>query len=843
MDAVLDDLRTSLRHLRRRPWASITAVAVLAGGLAISVPVLAALDQVLLRPAPFPDSERVVWLRVTSDEGTLAGATLQASGGAYLDWKERLDVFEATAATQWSNAALGAERPRRVRVLRVEPEFFDVIRIRPVLGRAIRTREGEGAAEAVLSHELWTRRFGADPDVLGRSITVGASTREIVGVMPRGFRFYDMYGGETTPALLLSDPFVGWGGDPELYTPAGGIQPVARLAAGADRQAAQERLDAMVASLRDERPEVYEEGIAGAPVLLRAEPYLELVRAPIRRSLVFIGGATVLLLAVIVANVAGIFAAAVGDRVRELTLQSAIGATRRRIVGQVLLENGLLVAVSAVVGGATARLVLPLLKTRVPGSVPRLEDAGFDLRVLAAVALVVTLVWIVSSLPALRQAARIDLREVLAGGGHGTTGRGRLRCPLGVQIAVTTALLTTAGVLVENQRRIAGLDPGFEPRGLHAVHLRAPRSGYAEPVDADARITTQDGDYVDQLDVLRVDVVFTDFVERVLARLRSVPGVRGATFVNALPLQGSAIWSTRLAGGEPGDGFIHKWTDPAYAEVLGLRILRGRWIGPQDVRGADPVIVVNESFVTRRLGEDIDPVGHVVTFEQGVEGGGSDTSATIVGVVADVLQDPLEPGRPVVYQPLEQRVTLWPDTQVGFTLQAGFIVRADAMGEGALREAVWDVDPTIPIDTQLDLSTALAGHMAQQRFFLMLMAGFGVATLLMAAGGTGALVARRVQRARREIGVRRALGATGPGAGIEVLRDVVLVSAVGAVLGVAGSFGVDGVLRAYVTGFSSEPLAVRFLAMATVLVVAFATAARPARRATRIDPMEVLRTE
>lgn len=814
------------------------------GGLAISVPVLTILDHVLLRPAPFPDPDRVVWLTVTTDEGPMAGATLQASGGAYLDWKERQDVFEVMAATQWSSVPIGDERPQRVRALRVEPEFFDVIGIQPVVGRRIRTDGTEGPREAVLSHELWTSRFGADPEVVGRTIPVGASAWDVVGVMPPGFRFWDMYGGETVPALLLSNPFVGWGGDSDLYTPAGRIQPVARLARGLDATAAEERLSSMVGVLKGERPEVYHEGVAGAPVHLRVAPYLELVREPIRRSLVFIGGATVLLLVVIVANVAGIFAWAVGDRVRELTLRSAIGASRLRIVRQVLLENGLLVVAAAAVGGVTARVVLPLLKTRIPGSVPRLQGAGFDLRVLSAVALVVGLLWILSSLPAVRQATRIDLRAVLAGGGHGSTRRGGLRWLLGAQIAVTTALLATAGVLVENQRRIAAVDPGFEPRGLQAIQLRAPEERYAEPAEAEEFSITEGGDFVEQLQISRVDVAFTEFVDQVLTELRSVPGVDGATFVNNPPLHGRNIWSTRLVGSEPGDGFIQKWTDPAYAEVVGLRVVRGRWMDARDVRGADRVVVVNRSFVARHLDEGVDPVGHVVTFRQGVNGGGLDTSATIVGVVDDVLQDPLESGEPVVYQPLEQRATVWPDTQDSFALEASFVVRAEAgVDEGTLREAVRRVDPTIPIDAHTDLSTALAGHLTQQRFFLILMAGFGMATLLMAAGGTGALVARRVQRARREIGVRRALGATGRGAGLEVLRDVVFVGAAGALLGVAASFWVDGVLAAYVAGFSSEPMAVRFLTTATVLVAAVATAARPARAATRVDPMEVLRTE
>ena len=846
IDAFVDDVRTSVRHLRRRPLASVTAVAVLLGGLAISVPVLTILDHVLLRPAPFPDPDRVVWLKITTDQARFAGATFQASGGAYLDWKGRQDVFQVLAATQWSNVPIGEERPQRVRGLRVEPDFFDAVGVRPALGRAIRTDGADGLREVVLSHELWTSRFGADLEIVGRTVRVDGSMWEVVGVMPPGFRFWDMYGGETIPALLLSNPFVGWGGDPDLYTPAGRLQPVGRLARGVEATAAQERLSSMVRALREERPEVYVEGIAGAPVLLVVVPYLQLVREPIRRSLVFIGGATVLLLVVIVANVAGIFAAVVGDRVRELTLRSALGASRLRVVRQVLLENGILVVAAAALGSFVARVVLPLLKTRIPGSVPRLQDAGFDLRVHLAVAVVVGLLWILSSLPAVRHATRIDLRGVLAGGGHASTRRGGLLWLLGAQIAVTTALLATAGVLMENQRRIASVDPGFEPRGLQAIQLRAPEERYAEPVEVGEFSTTREGDFAEDLEVFRVDAAFTELVEQVLAQLRSVPGVQGATFVNnpPLPARGGAIWGTRLVGAEAGDGFIQKWTDPAYAEVVGLRVVRGRWIDARDIRGADPVVVVNQSFVTRHLDNVVDPLGHVVTFIQGVSGGGLDTSATIVGVVDDVLQDALEPGQPVLYQPLEQRATVWPDTQDSFAREASFIVRAESgPDQGAMREAVWSVDPTIPIDAHIDLSTALAGHLAQQRFFLILMAGFGVATLLMSAGGTGALVARRVQRARREIGVRRALGATGRGAGLEVLRDVILVAAAGAILGVAASFWVDGLLAAHIAGFSSDPTAVRLLTTATVLVVGFATAARPAGAATRVEPVEVLRAE
>ena len=595
-DALLDDLRTSVRRLHRSPLASLAAVAVLATGLAISTPVLTVLDHVLLRPAPFPEPDRVAWLTVTGAEGRFVGSTFQASGGAYLDWKARQEVFDVLAATQWTDIAVGDERPDRMRALRVEPEFFEVTGMMPVMGRGILSRGGEDPREAVLSDELWRTRFGADPDILGRTLRVDGVGWEVVGVMPADFRFWDMYGGEVIPALILSDPFVGWGGDTAFYTPAGRIQPVGRLADGVTPARAEERLDVMVRSLAEERPDVYREGMAGSPLALEVASYLDLVRRPVRRSLFFIGGATLLLLAVIVANVAGILATAVGDRLRELTLRSALGASRARIVRQVLLESGVLVVASGGVGGVAAYLALPVIKAAVPGSVPRLEDASFDPRVVVLVVATLALVWGLSSLPAVRRATRIDLRSVLAGGGRGATTRGRLHWLLGVQIAVTTALLAVAGVLLENQRRTATLDPGFEPGNLQALQFRAPESRYAELIELQAGdgVTGPEvaASFTERVERFRVDFAFHELVRRVTAELAAVPGVEGVSFVNNPPAWGQYIWSTGLVDAEAGDGFIQKWVQPDYADVIGLRLARGRWIESGDVRqlpgGTDP---------------------------------------------------------------------------------------------------------------------------------------------------------------------------------------------------------------------------------------------------------------
>ena len=835
-DAWRDDVHAAVRQVVRQPFAALTAVVVLGTGIGFAMPIVTIVDQVLLRPAPFPDPDRLVWLVGAQREGGVAGGSLPASGGEYLEWATQQRTFESLAATQWTNVSLGTEQPQRVRALRVEPQFFDVLRIQPAVGRPITAALGSTAREVVLSDAVWHSRFGGDPEVVGSTETIDNATYEVVGVMPPDFRHYGLYGTDVTPALLLSDPFVGWGGDPNIHTPAGRLQVVARIASGATLELATEDMRRVAIGLVEKHPAIYRDLWGGMEI--RVLPYLDSVRAPVRSGLLLILATAFLLLVVVAGNASGVFLATIADRQRELTVRSALGANRIRLVRQVMTETGLLILIAGGLGALMAHSILPFTKSVIPGVVPRLEDTHFDARAAGVLILVVFALWLFSALlPAIR-GTRVHLAAALGNGGSRSSRRLGSRWLLATQLVVTTALISSAGVLVENQRRVLDADHGFDSDRLAVLRVFAPAERYASRL-GDVALA---GDLDAQGPEWRIGEAFESFVDQVLTELRAMPGVEAATFSNTPPLWGSAMWSTRLVGAEPGVGFIQKWVAPDFKRTLGLEVARGRWIQVTDVHGSPPVVVVNRTFVDQLLPGDVDPVGHPVRFWQGQ----MEVGATIVGVIENIAQDPIGESRPVLYQPLRQRSPIWPDTQAGAARRASFIVRTSGPPEeqlAAMREALWRVDPSIPVESLTTLDDKMGELNAQQRFFLLLMAGFSVMTLLLAAAGTGALFARKVHQRTREIGIRRALGSTGAGASLRILSDAGRLALVAGIIGLLASFGIDRLLESAVVGFSSDPIGVRLVMTGAIVLVAIGAAALPARRTGRVDPIDALRAE
>jgi putative ABC transport system permease protein len=857
-DSLMGDLRAALRYIRRRPSLALLTVLIVALGIGTGTAVLAVLDAVLVRPLPFAEPDRVVGV-----SGSTPGGNLGVSPANYFDWKEGQRSFSAMSATRAGAATLHLGRPERIASLAVESDFFDVIGVEPFIGRRLIPEDDEPGAPrvAVLTHRLWVRSFGGDPAVLGTEIRVGDDWATVVGVMPPDFFYLDfpIWGGPRRE-IFLSDPFRG---DRTSRTTGGYLWVYARLRPGVSRAQADGQLDVVAARLAEEYPGINAGEPPWGPLSVAVQPFLEDVVVLVRDSLLLVGGATALLILAVCGNIAGLLLAWVLDRRRELAVRAALGANRWRLVRQVLAETGILVLLGAAAGLLLAAFLIPAIQTFAPGYIPRLDAAALDARVLVGTLVLALVVWLTSGLLPSLQGSRVDLLSSLKDGARGSTpGRdwGR-RLVIVAQVAIACALLSGAALLVESYARLLRAGSVAEPQNVLALHVRLPRAQYAEAAGTLAELAGADYEWSNEAwreqlggtTAYRVGAAALDFVGRVSEGMERVPGVRGVAFANYPPMWTDWQGGTRPAvvgAGDPppiGDreGTGRKWVSPNFFEVVGLPLLRGRTFTGSDGPDAEPVVIVDQSFVQRYFPDGADPLGATVLFPDAA-GYWGETRATIVGVVANTLHLGQELAFPILYVPLGQRAPLWSRDQVGWALRSTFIVRTDrdpALIAEDLREAIWAVDPELPLTSARTLADHRAELLAQPRSFLFILSSFAVVTLLLAAAGTVGLLARRVQQRTHEIGVRRALGATSRSVALRVLRDGAVITALGIGVGAAISFAVAKILASRVVGVEGSAPSLLVGVAALLLATAVAASWLPAWRASHVDPVEALRVE
>jgi ABC-type lipoprotein release transport system permease subunit len=846
-DSLFHDLRTALRYIRRRPGLALLTVLVVALGIGAGTAVLAVLDAVLIRPLPFAEPDRVVG--VAGQTPRFEG--LGVSPANYFDWKEGQRSFSAMAAMRAGTATLHLGRPERVGALSVESDFFDVIGVEPFLGRRFVPDDDQVGAPrvAVLSYRLWVRSFGGDPAVLGKEIRLGTGTASVVGVMPRDFFYLDfpIWGGPQRE-IFLSDPFRG---DRTSRYLGGSLWVSARLKPGISRAQADAQLDEVAARLADEYPGINGSEARYGPLSVNVRPYMDDVVALVRDGLLLVGAATALLILAVCGNIAGLLLAWVLDRRRELAVRAALGA-------------GMLVLAGTVTGLLLAAFLIPAIQKFAPSDIPRLEAAALDARVLGGALVLAVAVWLTSGLIPSIQGSRVDLLAFLKDGARGSTPSrdwGR-RLLIVAQVAIACALLSGAAIVVQTYGRLLRAGSVADPEKVLALHVRLPLARYTEEVGTLAQLANPDYEWENdewraQLEgdpVYRVDAAALDFVRRVTVGIERVPGVRGVAFANYPPMWTDWQGGTRPAvvgADEPPpmqerEGAGRKWVSPNFFEVLGLPLLRGRTFTDSDGPDAHPVAIVDQAFVRRYFPDGADPLGRTVRFVDSCCYWG-ETEATIVGVVANTLHKYVDDlSDPILYLPLAQRARLWSDEMVGWALRSTFIVRTDrdpSLLAEDLREAIWAVDPELPIVSDRTLADHRAELFAQPRSFLFVLSSFAAVTLLLAAVGTVGLLARRVAQRTHEIGVRCALGATSQSVARRVVREGAVMAAVGIAVGSAISLALGKILASRVVGVEgSAPelqVGVAVLLFATAVVAAWL----PASRASRVDPVEALRVE
>ncbi|HEX7049876.1 MAG TPA: ABC transporter permease [Longimicrobiales bacterium] len=811
MDTILRDLRYAARQLLKRPGFTAIAVLALALGIGANTAVFSVVDAVLLEPLPFKEPERlmVLWEQETAVPDRPPEPT---SAATFQDWRAQSRTFDELAAWVYSGFALtGAGEPEEIGTVRASANLFRLLGVEPALGRAFLPEEEQPGRHriVILSHGLWQRRFGGDPGILGRSLTLDGEPYAVVGVMPAGFRFPDDDDvGMWVPLSYL--PYELRSRGQRMFNVVG------RLAADATLEQAQNEMSTIAGRLAVQYPEAHR----GWDVLV--QPAREVVIGETRPALLVLLGAVAFVLLIACANVASLLLARAADRQREIAVRSALGASRRRLVRALLVESGLV----ALLGGAAGLLLavwgLDLILALAPEGLPRWNVIRIDGDVLAfttfAAAATALLAGLAPALNASRAAPASALREGSDRTTEGAGGRRLRHAMIVAEVALSIVLLVGAGLLIRSFHRLSNVDPGFDADHLLAAAIFLPDNRYPD----DAR----------QI----------HFFESLLERVRSLPGVTSVGAVTTLPMNPVGIdhdMPFRVPGtpealADPLPQADFRIASEGYFRTMGIPLLRGRGFTARDRADAPCVIVVNETFVQRFLPPGSDPLRESVVI--GDDPG--DPACDIIGVVGNVRHRGLDAvPRPEFYVAFRQVYSYG-------TLTLAVRTTRDPLALAqAVKEQVFALDPALPVAELATMDALVADSVADRRFHLSLLGAFAALAVILAASGIYGVISYTVAQRTREIGIRIALGARRG----EVLRAVLgqgaRLAALGAAFGLAGALLLTRSLAGMLYEVSpTDPLT--FGGVAAVLAaIALLASWLPARRAARVDPMVALRSE
>ena len=810
MSGLLRDLRLALRSLLKSPGFAVVTVVTLALGIGANTAIFSVVNAVLLRPLAFREPDRLIVVRETYGGGSVG----TVSGPNFVDWRDRSRSFESVTASRGVSLAMAGEgEPEEVRGARVSAEFFRVLRVGLLLGRGFAAGEDQGEPSvAVIGERIWRDRFAADPDVLGRTIRLSGREYSIVGVAPASLT----YPGRAEVWLPL-----GFGVGQASVRGSHSYDVLARLKPGMDLEAARQDLVAIARALETEYPE----NNTGRSVV--TIPLADDTTGAVRPALMLLTGAVALVLLIACANVANLFLARAVTRQREIAVRAALGAGRWRLARQVLAEAVALTAAGSLLGLLVAGWAVDLLVAMAPAGIPRVQEIGIDGTVLGFTLLISAVVGIAFGvIPALYVASQ-DPADSFRGEGRGAGGsrrRSRVRTALVVaQISLALVLLVGATLLIVSVRRLGKVDPGFRPEGVASFQLGLSGTKYPDAA------------------------VQRAFITRVIDRLELIPGVQHAGAVFYLPLgPGDVNGDISLEGSTPaapGEELIagYRLVAGDYLNTVGVSLVRGRLLGPSDGEGGAPAAVVNEALVRKYFGGE-DPIGRRITF------GSPDSTAEwreVVGVVGDVRHlglttDPV----PEIYVPIQQ---LAPDFwSVFVAIPLSFVVRSE-VGFSALapeiRRAVREVDPEQPISRLREASELLSEAVARQRFSMLLLVLFSGLALTLAAIGVYGVMAYTVSQRTRELGIRLALGAATGSVRVLVLRQGLGIALLGVGLGLGGALALGRLLTSLLYQVSPADPRVLAAAALTLSGVSALACLVPAIRATRVNPIDALRSE
>ena len=825
MGTLLQDVRYGLRMLVRKPTFTIVAVLTLALGVGANTAIFSIVDAVLLRPLPYRDPDRLV--RIFFNEPGVGLRDVRFSKPELDDLQTRAGVFEDVSPIfEGSENVTGTQQPERVEGVNTSFSYFSMLGVIPQIGRLYGPQDfAPGfAPEAVVSDGLWRRAYGADPNVIGRTIRIDNDPLTIIGVLPPGFR----HPGPTISGDAEVFGAGGFTGDP-FPPPMRGtrilVNGIGRLKPGLTLEQAQARLTAMAHELRHDFPADYP---AQAQWTIEIQPLQETLVGKVRPMLLVLLGAVILIVFIVSLNIANLLLARASGRQQEMAVRSALGASRGRIVRQMLTESMLLSLIGGAAGIATAVGTLGFILRFVPSNVPRLNEVRIDWVVLAFALLISILTGLVFGLAPALHSAKGALSSAIREGGRGSgysTKTGRLRDVLIVsELAFAVILMVGAGLLLRTLRDLLQENPGFNPTQVVTANMQLPNPNETEMdpyLDVPRRAT---------------------FDRELLRRMKAIPGVELAAITSALPTTNT---NPNAVGGLANEGLVIEdrpveslqdlraeriRISPDYFKVLQSALLRGRSFTEGDEDGKPLVAIIDES-TAHKFWPTSDPLGRRVRFKRDP----TKPWTTVVGIVKDIKSDGLDiDGVPHIY------VSTYQDSSKRLSVVLRTSLPATLL-EPQLRHEIQSIDPGLPVFNVSSMNDVLDRSLASRRFSADLVGGFAGLAVLLASIGIYGLFAYMVGQRSREIGIRMALGAQRDDILRMFLRKGVALAGVGIVAGVVVSASTASLMASLLYGVRPHDPAVFLIVPLLLFAVAVLASYLPARRATKVDPMIALR--
>jgi putative ABC transport system permease protein len=808
------DLRLAFRGLALRPGFTFVAVLTLALGIGATTAIFSVVRAVLLRPLDYPGGDRLVKVIGFDEEENLPG---NLSPADFLDFERDSTVFARMGANGWVGLFTvtgGQGEAERVGGVNVTLGFFPTLGVQPALGRLFTADEDRpgGPSTAILSDGIWRRRYGADPDIIGRAITINARPVTVVGVLPASYRHLEI--NPERPAEIFA---------PYQFDPAqanrGGhfIRGVGRLKESVSLEQARAEMTAIADRLEQQYPaDNTDQGVVVTPLL-------ESMVRDSRPALLLLSGAVGFVLLVACANVANLLLARGTGRLRELALRAAIGADRARLVRQMLTESAVLSMVGAAGGLLLAYWATRALTVLASAGVPRAEQIGIDLPVLVFTLTCALLTSVAFGLMPAVHLSRQDLHESLKEGGRQLgpgIGRGARELLIVAEVALSIVLLIGAGLLVRSLWQLQQVNPGFAAENVLAMEVSLPTERYEE------------GEQM-------------PFYQRLEQRIRSVAGVAEVGAINILPLsnnydsRGIQVEDHPMPEGQ-GFGPQARSITPGYFQAMRIPLIRGREFDAHDIEDAQRVVIISRTMADKYWpGEDA--LGKRITFNSGIpreqqQTVGGPGSRIVIGIVGDVKHLGLDESEvPMFYTPHTQQPSY-------HTMRVVVRANADAASlTRQVREGLSEMDRDVPLSQVATLTRALDATVAAPRMRATLMAIFAGLAMILAAVGVYGVVAYTVGQRTREIGIRRALGARAPDVLRMLLREGLRPVALGILLGAAGALAVTRALSAMLFGVSAADAPTYVIACGTLALAAVAATIIPARRALGVDPISAVR--
>ena len=803
IETLFQDLRFGIRMFLKSPGLTAVLIGAIALGIGFNSALFSVVNTLLLSPLPFPDADRltIAWTRSAKISNTRLGVTADE----FAEWRKQTQSFAGIAAhAGWLFNLSGTDEPERIQAGRVSTNFFSVFGIKPALGRDFLPEEDElkGGRVVILSQSVWRRRFNADPSLIGRTITLNDLPYTVVGILPPEFRFPRIY----------EEDF-----GPEIWTPvqveslpdrgAPFLTVFARLKSGVALETAQAELNSIARRMESAYPQT----LSGKSAHL--VPLQEQVVGKVRLSLLVLFGAVGIVLLIACANVSNLLMARATARRGEMALRLAIGASRLRLIRQLLTEGILLSVVGGALGLLIAFLAKPLLLSFSGESIPRADEVVIDTRVLLftlSLSIIIGLVF--SVLPAV-QASGLNPNQFLKEGAKsGTTGKSgnRLRSLLIViQVALALALTIGAGLLTRSFLTLLSVNPGFEPKKVLTFDL------FLSPKAQGAV-----------------------FYRQLIEKLDALPGVEAAGAINALPLGGAEFsWTFFIEGRQSSDEPLgrvdYRVVTPDFFRTIGIPLKRGRIFTEQDGQGSTPVGIINEAMA-RRYWPDEDPIGKRFRMQAPIN---VSPWTTIVGVVGDVKHAGLDQdSSPAVYKPHQQN----PRTEMTVVMRTQSEPLAFA---NSARNQAHEMDKDLPISNLREYTYFVSKSVAQRRFAMSLLTGFAALALLLALFGIYGVLSYSVNLRTKELAIRQALGAQARDLTALVVRQGMSLVLVGIAIGLGVALALTRLMKTLLFGVSAtDPLTFTVITLLLAFVVLLACWI-PARRATKVDPMTAMRFE